>query len=202
MREHFKKIFFGMMILFLGSCQQPTDKFCVPYYDEKTDLYGLKDQSGNILWYPQYEYIDRGSEYRWSAESNINRIKLFHSSYPDTQYLVTVKKDGEFFRISQDKKINLKSVFFDNLSDYFEDGLARFIGTEGSEKDLVGFHNRRGEIIVKPRYDYASPFRNGYAFVCKGCWGEYPKLKKYRPLSSSSCNTPMTENNLYHGYFF
>ncbi len=53
---------------------------------------------------------------------------------------------------------------FDGGPDDFAGGLARF--TAG---DKFGFYNERGKVIVAPRFDFASTFREGLAAVCLKC---------------------------------
>jgi hypothetical protein len=53
---------------------------------------------------------------------------------------------------------------FDNWADEFSDGLVRTVVS-----NKYGFANRQGKIVVKPAYDWASPFSRGYAQVCNQC---------------------------------
>ncbi len=53
---------------------------------------------------------------------------------------------------------------FDNGADYFSDGLVRTI-----VNGKYGFANRKGKIVIKPNYDWASPFEHGYAAACNHC---------------------------------
>jgi hypothetical protein len=52
----------------------------------------------------------------------------------------------------------------DNWADEFSNGLVRTVINE-----KYGFANRQGRIVVLPKYDWASPFKHGYAAVCIGC---------------------------------
>jgi WG containing repeat len=53
---------------------------------------------------------------------------------------------------------------FDNWADEFSDGLVRTV-----LKGKYGFANRHGKVVIRPAYDWASPFWKGYAEVCNGC---------------------------------
>ncbi|HKD86608.1 MAG TPA: WG repeat-containing protein [Terriglobales bacterium] len=53
---------------------------------------------------------------------------------------------------------------YDNGPDEFHDGLVRFVRDK-----KYGFANRKGEVVILPRYDGALPFENGRAKVCLGC---------------------------------
>jgi hypothetical protein len=52
----------------------------------------------------------------------------------------------------------------DNFAEDFSGGLVRTVSDE-----KYGFANRRGQIVITPAYDWASPFKHGYAAVCNGC---------------------------------
>ena len=100
--------------------------------------------------------------------------------------------DGSYWRISKDGKLKFESVFFDNGHDYYVKGLARFI-----RNGKVGFHDKLGNVIIEPKYDYAGPFPedkdNNFAFICNGCWAEYPENPKYAAVSSKGCQFPLKE---------
>lgn len=57
-----------------------------------------------------------------------------------------------------------KTIYFDNGPDYFNEGLAR---TEWNGK--IGFFDKKLSIVIAPRFDFAFPFNNGLAAVCKNC---------------------------------
>ena len=52
----------------------------------------------------------------------------------------------------------------DNWADSFSDGLVRTVVNE-----KYGFADRKGKIVITPKYDWASPFKHGSAQVCIGC---------------------------------
>lgn len=68
-------------------------------------------------------------------------------------------------------------VFHDNGPDYFEAGLARFVGENGK----TGFLNEELQVAIEPNHEFYSPFHEGKAYFCDGCrWegeGEYRELK-------------------------
>ena len=72
---------------------------------------------------------------------------------------------------------------FDNWADDFSDGLVRTVVS-----GRYGFANRQGRIVIRPAYDWASPFEGGYAQVCNRC--------------QAMCATPggvVEERSLPHG---
>ncbi|MCF6404354.1 WG repeat-containing protein [Chitinophaga filiformis] len=70
-------------------------------------------------------------------------------------------------------------LFFDNGPDYFQEGLSRCVAN-----GEVGFVNRRGEILIRPQWGWATPFNYGYAQAGAGSYywdraadSEHPPLK-------------------------
>jgi len=51
-----------------------------------------------------------------------------------------------------------------NDADGFSEGLVRTV-----VDDKYGFADRKGSIVIKPAYDWASPFHHGNAEVCNKC---------------------------------
>ena len=71
--------------------------------------------------------------------------------------------DNKVFYVSKDGK-TMRTHFYDNGPDYFEEGLARTILNK-----KFGYMDESLKIIIKPRYDFGFPFCNGYAIVCNKC---------------------------------
>lgn len=57
---------------------------------------------------------------------------------------------------------------YDNGPDPFVEGLARYV-----ESGQMGFFDERGQRLVAARYDFAQPFSQGLAAVCRECQREY-----------------------------
>lgn len=70
-----------------------------------------------------------------------------------------------------------KTHCYDNGADYFEENLTRYIDSNGK----FGFMNKSLKIVIKPKYDFAFPFKNGFSKVCMGC-----KSQKSSPDSEHS----------------
>src|ERR1700677_2993733 len=115
----------------------------VAYQDKKTELFGFKNQKGRIVVSPQFQRVGNMVE----GES-----------------LIPVIKNGVFYRMNENGDLVFESVFYDNAWDYYSDGLSRFI-----KNGKVGFHDKKGNIIISPQYDFASGFENGVSSVCNGC---------------------------------
>ena len=58
----------------------------------------------------------------------------------------------------------LPVVIYDNWADNFSEGLVR-VPINGK----IAYYNKQFQEVIKPQYDYAWPFDNGYALVCIGC---------------------------------
>src|SRR6185437_7310384 len=63
-----------------------------------------------------------------------------------------------------------RTFTFDNGPDYFVDGLERGIGPDGK----MGFINHELNFVIPPRFDFVTPFKNGKAGFCNGCYWESP----------------------------
>jgi hypothetical protein len=71
--------------------------------------------------------------------------------------------DSRIFYVAPSGK-SVETVVVDSGPDYFSEGLAR--GIAGGK---IGFINAALEFEIAPAYDFAFPFRDGYAMVCNGC---------------------------------
>jgi hypothetical protein len=160
------KFIVALVTSFMAASQATAGEKLKSFQDPKTKLHGFKNNTGKVVAPPIFEYVHdpvKGEE------------------------LYPVARGGIFYRVNPEKKVWFASVFFDNAWDYYEDGLARFLLA-----DKVGYHDMKGNVIIKPEYDFASPFKKGHAMVCNGCWGAYPD-PKFRPLSSDGCHQPIKE---------
>lgn len=169
-----KKRIFGLSIVLMSIISHSAQAELFVFYDKVTDLFGFKDADDNILIPPQFEHVMAPYEQ-----------KIFSADDKDNQFLVPVVKKGELWRMMPDGTLKFRTVFFDNGPDYYEEGLARFI-----KEDKVGFHDREGNVVIEPNYDFATPFQAGHAYVCNGCYAAYPNLPTYLPLSTSFYQHP------------
>ena len=87
----------------------------------------------------------------------------------DSHGLAQVCVDGDsrhgWMYVNRKGRVIISGVpSFDNWADSFSGGLVRTVVNE-----KYGFANRKGKIVIAPKYDWASPFERGYAEVCMGC---------------------------------
>ncbi len=117
----------------------------VRFEDQKTKLWGYKDSSGHVR-------IDA----------------RFRLARPFSKYgLAQVWSDGRIWsRINVFGEIVNEAYFFDNGADYYVAGLTRIV-----ENEKIGFADMHGQIVITPRFDWASPFAYDapIAIVCEGC---------------------------------
>ena len=75
----------------------------------------------------------------------------------------SIGNDGCFWL---NKKGLLRKTFcYDNGADYFQEGLARYVGPDG----LFGYINKKLKIVIPAKYSFGFPFSKGNARVCQGC---------------------------------
>jgi hypothetical protein len=195
------KLIVSLFIIVLTSCSHKIIKDHDPYFvyeDPQTHLFGFKNTEGDIVIPAEFNQAFFDDQQGYFTPENKQEGK----------FLAPVVKNGHWFRITKDGKTRIETVFHDNGADYYEEGLARFI--ERTPKGIkVGFYNKKGEIIIPARYDFAAPFRGGYALVANGCWKELfkagPKdndhIKKwghYPPIESGG-NIPVNYNSYSYG---
>ena len=80
-----------------------------------------------------------------------------------TSSFASVYTNSGMFYVSKSGKV-MKTMFFDNGADYFEEGLARTIS-----KGKYGFMNRKLDVVIEPQFDFVFPFSKGKAKFCNGC---------------------------------
>ena len=73
-----------------------------------------------------------------------------------------------------------EAQYFDNGCDYFVEGLAR-----GRVDNKIVFLNKKLEVVIRTRFDSASPFANGYAAVCNG--GQEEKIGEHVVMRGGKC---------------
>lgn len=101
---------------------------------------------------------------------NYEKIKEFNFSDESNSiiYATSFEKDSlskkYYILDTLNKEIIGEPYWYDNGPDYFEEGLCRF-----KKNNKVGFLNKKGEIVIEPKYDYATYFINGLASVGNNC---------------------------------
>ncbi len=82
-------------------------------------------------------------------------------SYSFSDDVCCIEKEGRNYFYDK----NGNELFHDVLCDnYFHNGLVRFEGVNAK----YGFKNKKGEVVIKPKYERVSTFNNGLAKTSKG----------------------------------
>ena len=105
-----------------------------------------------------------------ACEHSTVRSSTKCSVYDKDGYKYICKRDGDFWYWEyygpNNKKIaNIK--YFDNGPDYYSDGIRRIVGRIVDRKKRYGYITNKNKIILKPTYEFAWQFSNGYGRVCK-----------------------------------
>jgi hypothetical protein len=111
---------------------------------EKNGLWGYKDANGQVVIEPRFVFAKPFNQYGLA--------------------LVADSKDMAWVYIDRKGRRIIKPYYIENNNDcdHFSEGLSRY-GTNGR----IGFFDERGKIRIKARYEFASPFVNGYAAVAR-----------------------------------
>lgn len=131
-------------------------KNVLKYFISKDSLVGVKNQDGKIIVPAQFRIF-----------SNIENGELVEG---ETIHFDGPKKGEEREKNAwgyvYDRKGNFlyQPFLYDNGSDYFEEGVRRFV-----KNGKVGFADRNGKIVIEPIHDFVSQFNFGYASFCDGC---------------------------------
>lgn len=75
--------------------------------------------------------------------------------------------DFKWVGINSSDEFLFEVFIYENGPDYVEEGLFRIV-----ENDKIGFANTGGEIVIKPQFDAAFPFKDGVSEVGKTCFIE------------------------------
>jgi hypothetical protein len=110
--------------------------------------YGFLDKTGKVAIEPQYK----------DAEGFSDGLAL-------------VKKDAKDSWVDDHAFINKKGEIVVDFKTYtrmksFSDGLAA-VNIDNDDKDVWGYINTKGEVVIAPTHDYTYPFSDGVAIVGK-----------------------------------
>jgi hypothetical protein len=84
-------------------------------------------------------------------------------------------KPGSWWAIDRQENILFEVYQFDNGPDDLKEGFIRIIDRDGK----IGFANSKGEVVIRPQFEQASTFHNGYSIIGKNCkriyWDKHRK---------------------------
>ncbi|GAB2197029.1 hypothetical protein MAH4_10350 [Sessilibacter sp. MAH4] len=111
--------------------------------------------------YPEWEVFEKCASYKDDVlqiskdhMGNLNFGKTGMTSFFTSGQYFYVKPDGRFLPV----------IFYDSGADYFQEGLIRSLNS-----GKIEYYNSDFELVLSPGYDWAWPFHEGKALVCKGC---------------------------------
>ena len=81
---------------------------------------------------------------------------IYHTEFKTLGF---VAKDGNIWAIDPSGKERFRVFCFDNGPDYLSEGLFRMV----DEQSKIGFADSLGHIVITPRFEFVSPFKNGLA---------------------------------------
>ncbi|MBJ2172752.1 WG repeat-containing protein [Aureibaculum sp. A20] len=155
----------------LGGFQE---KFFGEYSIFKSDgKYGVLDLKGNQIITPLYTYLGntnspkffyfkRNKKYglvNLKGEEIIKPMFDYISALTDKGKSVIVKKDGKYGLVSINGK-NITEFKYENISGDFDSKVYPF-----RKDNKYGYINRKGKEIIKPIYNHAQAFNDGFAIV-------------------------------------
>jgi hypothetical protein len=112
--------------------------------------------------------VDRGGVERWGYRDRRGETVIapvFSVAGPFSRHgIASAADDSGWVVIDVKGRILLRPFIFDNGPDDFSEDLARF-----TKEDKIGFYDRKGRALVPADYDFALPFSEGLAAVCRGC---------------------------------
>ena len=109
---------------------------------ERDDAWGYVDSRGQIVLPVRYRLA---------------------GTFSETGIAPVVDDEGWAY-IDRLGQVLIRPMIYDNGPDPFSEGLARYV-----DHDLIGFFDTTGQIVIKARFDFATPFREGRAAICIDC---------------------------------
>lgn len=146
------------------------------YFINPSDsLVGVKNSSGRAIIPPKYNYLYQNIDDLTTPITGATIYLLDWERQDPKTRSVPALSAGDVY----DRKGNLlyHPLQYDNSADFFTEGLTRCV-----ENNKAGFANRKGEIVIKPQYDWVSEFYYGYAVAYNGCSVDYEKDPEHPPF--------------------
>ena len=108
---------------------------------EKKGLYGYKTTDGETVIPAKYILAHEFSEHGIAPVLDVEKGWIY---------------------INKSQQVVIKPYEVNNGYDEFSDGLARF-----KKEDKIGFFNKKGEVVIPDKFEYATKFIRGIAAVAK-----------------------------------
>lgn len=144
--------------------------FCVCYPQAQQDVLTRISSSKELMPYAT-GYINSSGD----TIIPIGKYTYCFTERFDKIAIVSLNKGSGFCAIDRNEKVLFEVLVMDNGPDYVKDGLFRI-----RKNGKVGYANMNGEIVIKPQFDFAFPFKNGFAIVGFGGKDEIENEHKIR----------------------
>ncbi|MFV0605264.1 MAG: WG repeat-containing protein [Niabella sp.] len=166
MLKKLKLLFSLLLVTGIVSSQQVSLHY---FINPKDSLCGVKDSNGNIIIPAKYNLLNINDEEAAITDS----IIIFYAN--NLKGNPTSASYGDAF--NRLGKFLYHPMVYDNGPDYFSESYARCVNN-----GKVGFVNLLGEVVIKPQWDWVSPFNYGYALACNDCVWDKQKDPEHPPL--------------------
>jgi len=146
------------LFLLVGTLNISADVEGCMYHSKKTKQFDLMKEKECITLKLKNGFIDFTDNDAYISKKVIN-----DSYYNENNLSYINTKSGTYYfnNVGKVKKV----LNFDNGADYFRNGLCRTI----NKNNKIGFMDTKLNIIIKPQFDFAYPFKDNKSIVCQGC---------------------------------
>ncbi len=122
----------------------------------------------NLKCLAQRKFIPFEKQEKWGYRNERDQVvigpQFIIANEFSTEGIAAVVDDSGWAYIDTTGTIIIRPFIFDNGPDYFAEGLARF-----TINNKFGFFDKRGKVVIRHQFDFATPFHEGLAAICKGC---------------------------------
>lgn len=146
------------------------------FLNQADSLIGIKDGKGKIIIPAKYDgyglWLDK-EDIKAPLKGGIIILARFTQTKQDRK--LPSHAWGDAF--DRNGRFLFHPLSYDNSYDEYHEGLIRCV-----ENNKAGFANRKGEIVIKPQYDWVSEFYYGYAIAYNGCSVDYKTDPEHPPF--------------------
>jgi hypothetical protein len=112
--------------------------------------------------------------YKTTAGKITIKAQFSQTSTDTLTSMAIVLLHSEWLGIDKNGQVILKPFIYDNGPDYIEEGLFRFV-----ENNKIGFANAEGKKIIAAKFDFVTPFSNGFSEYYLGGYRVYEKNQEH-----------------------
>ncbi|MEE4197890.1 MAG: WG repeat-containing protein [Bacteroidales bacterium] len=163
MKIYFFLFFLHLSFVHTGTCQTKQNNYLLKTINAEKDEFGVPCGYLNL------------------KGDTIIPIGKYAYCFSDTlkHFAIVLDQENNCIAIDRQENILFEVYWFDNGPDFFSEGLFRII-----KDGKIGFADRKGQIIITPQFECATPFNNGKSKVTYHC-----NLKKDGEHTQMESNT-------------